>query len=301
MANCRRRPWPPPPNLVFLLLIIANYPSAAASGLFASFTTTPATGPEEVESMMTALRSHGSTLFINAIATSDLKYEIFAASPAAVAAPFTIFAPKDTLLYALDMISDSDTYISTLRYHVVPKQRHTYLDLVNLSSPFLDTLLPHYSVLIGKTQQDDDGDFSINTNATSVAVLVDGVRITSPDLFLGSTIAVHGIDGILVTGLNMYQDSDISSPGIFDGDPAATLSPQPLLSPDWSEDWKNSNAHSPAPAPAPEESPKKKKKKNHGRKKNNNNSNRKREKRENGHHGRRRRHRRLRGHRLDDL
>lgn len=150
---------------------------------------------EEVETMMEVLKmEEGWRLFANAVATSDLQYELLLASSVAA----TVFAAQDSLVYALDMMSDSATYLSTLRYHVVPNQRHTFLQLQNLSSSFLDTLLPQYSILIGKTMVQFDN--------SSPAVLVDGVRVSAPDLYLGSTIAVHGIDGILLAGLNMNQE-----------------------------------------------------------------------------------------------
>ncbi|KAG8373256.1 hypothetical protein BUALT_Bualt11G0005000 [Buddleja alternifolia] len=167
--------------------------------------------------MLEQLRNHGYTLFTNAIATSDLQYHLLTTSS------FTLFAAKDSPLFDLDMASDATAYVTTLRYHVIPDHRHSFADLQNLSSPFLDTLLPHYSVLIGKTQND-----SVLFNG----VMVDGVRVSDPDLFLGSRIAVHGIDGILVTGLNMYQESDGNGNGSDLSSPPAE-SPAPLSWLDW--------------------------------------------------------------------
>ncbi|XP_057806915.1 fasciclin-like arabinogalactan protein 19 [Salvia miltiorrhiza] len=185
-------PSPPPPYssaFLFLLLLAA----AAADST---------TQTQEFEDMLQSLRNYGYSLFTNGIATSDLKYELLAA-----AAPnFTLFAPRDELLYALDMATDAAIYVSTLRYHVIPN-RHTFADLKNLSAPFLDTLLPDYAVLIGKVREVDE-----STDRASIGLIVDGVRIVYPDLFLGSRIAVHGIDGILLTGLNMSRDHDDASP-----------------------------------------------------------------------------------------
>ncbi|KAH0683689.1 hypothetical protein KY290_022319 [Solanum tuberosum] len=42
-----------------------------------------------------------------------------------------------------------------------------------------------------------DGDF----------VTIDGVRVSDPNLFVGSRFVVHGLDGILLTGFNMYEDT----------------------------------------------------------------------------------------------
>ncbi|GFQ02669.1 fasciclin-like arabinogalactan protein 19 [Phtheirospermum japonicum] len=158
--------------------------------------------------MLQVLRNHGYTLFTNAIATSDVQYQLTNTTTSADAdiptPPFTLFAPVDELLFSLDMSADADVYVNTLRYHVIPNRRHTFADLRNLSSPFLETLLPHYSVLIGKIR---DGHVDLFDNAT-VGVMVDGVRLSDTDLFLGSRIAVHGIDGILLTGLNMNHQFD---------------------------------------------------------------------------------------------
>ncbi|KAL0432063.1 UNVERIFIED_CONTAM: hypothetical protein Sradi_0832300 [Sesamum radiatum] len=155
-------PPPPPPPLHLLLTTTAN-----ATTTF-----------RELETMLEALRNHGYTLFTNAITTSDIQYQLFSTTTS----PFTLFAPKDSPLRQLCMDSDAPAYVSTLRYHVIPDHRHTFTDLQNLSSPFLNTLLPHYSALIGKIQD--------------------------TDVLSGNTTVVHGIDGILVIGLNMYRDLD---------------------------------------------------------------------------------------------
>ncbi|KAH0682301.1 hypothetical protein KY289_020053 [Solanum tuberosum] len=38
-------------------------------------------------------------------------------------------------------------------------------------------------------------------------VTIDGVRVSDPNLFVGSRFVVHGLDGILLTGFNMYEDT----------------------------------------------------------------------------------------------
>ncbi|KAL7131441.1 hypothetical protein ABFS83_12G003300 [Erythranthe nasuta] len=219
----------PPPShsstLILLLLLAITSLSAFASAADSVDSTTTF---KEHETMLESLRNHGHTLFTNAIATSDLQYQLLPTASATASeegedptSPFTLFAPLDNLLYALDMASDAATYVNTLRYHIVPNRRYTYGDLQNLTSPFLETLLPNYSVLIGKTQERA-------VNATVSGVMVDGVRVSNPDLYLGSRVAVHGIYGILLTGLNMNQDLgghvNSSSSGIF----APVESPAPL-------------------------------------------------------------------------
>ncbi|MCD7450509.1 hypothetical protein HAX54_006801 [Datura stramonium] len=148
--------------------------------------------PHELDALLRVLRYSGYPLFSNAIDTSDVRFQILTghATPA-----FTIFAPRDRFLYTLDMASDADAYVAALRYHVIPSCRLTIAEIRNLTSPYLETLLPHYSILVGKSESDYD------------FVTVDGVRISDPNLYLGSRFAVHGLDGILLTGFNMYEDT----------------------------------------------------------------------------------------------
>ncbi|KAL3637473.1 hypothetical protein CASFOL_018641 [Castilleja foliolosa] len=187
--------------LLALLLILLSTTKTTAAGI-----TIPASPLQELETMLQVLRNRGYTLFTNAIATSDVQYQLTTSSAAeeTPTPPFTLFAPVDELLFALDMSADAEAYVSTLKYHVIPNRLHTFTDLRNLSFPFLETLLPHYSVLIGKIRE---GYVDTVNNAT-VGVMVDGVRLSEPDLFVGSRIAVHGIDGILLTGLNMKPQFD---------------------------------------------------------------------------------------------
>ncbi|XP_042015776.1 fasciclin-like arabinogalactan protein 19 [Salvia splendens] len=197
----------PPPRyssaIIFLLLLLLLAASAAD----------PPTQSQEFDDMLQSLRNYGYSLFTNAIATSDLNYELLAAPN------FTLFAPRDELLYALDMATSAAAYVSTLRYHIVPT-RHTFADLKNLSAPFLDTLLFDYSILIGKFR-----DVHVSTDRASIGLIVDGVRVAYPDLFLGSRMAVHGIDGILLTGLNLSRDlgADYIPPPPTPGAPADDL------------------------------------------------------------------------------
>ncbi|KZV26336.1 hypothetical protein F511_38882 [Dorcoceras hygrometricum] len=196
--------------LLFLLITCAaTTDAAAANTTFATNDTITASTFQELETTLQTLRNHGFTLFTNGIATSDIQIQLLSTnSSAATAHPFTLLAPKDVQLFTLDMASSAASYISTLRYHVIPNRRLTFSDLLNLTSSFLDTLLPQHSVLIGK----------IKANGAS-GVVIDGIRLSEPDLFLGQRFAVHGIDGILVTGLIDYdlfnvnhKDSDHVSP-----------------------------------------------------------------------------------------
>ncbi|GMP25461.1 hypothetical protein CsSME_00002319 [Camellia sinensis var. sinensis] len=141
----------------------------------------------ELENVTRAMRMNGYTLFGNAIATSDLRYQILAGKS------FTFFVPPDSNLFSLDISSDASHYVQSLRYHVSPL-RLSISDLRNLSSfaaPYLHTLLPHHSLLIRTHNK-------LPTNNAPLVTTVDGVRISYPDLCHGSrTFAVHGLDGIL--------------------------------------------------------------------------------------------------------
>ncbi|XP_073059128.1 fasciclin-like arabinogalactan protein 19 [Primulina eburnea] len=204
------------------LLIIGTTADAATNNTF-----------QELETTLQTLRNHGFTLFTNGITTSDIQLQLLSTNSAA-AYPFTLFAPKDVQLFTLDMESSAASYISTLRYHVIPNRRLTFSDLLNHTSSFLETLHPQHSVLIGKTQ--DNG---------ASGVVVDGIRVSEPDLFLGSRFVVHGIDGILVTGLIDYnffnvnhKDSNLDSPSSRPLDPVSEyerdivpVSPHPKF--DW--------------------------------------------------------------------
>lgn len=166
--------------------------------------------PHELDTLLSVLRYKGYPLFSNAIDTSDVQFQILtghttladASSAAAAekeveAAPssFTIFAPRDHFLYTLDMASDADAYVAALQSHFIPSLRLTIAELRNLTSPYLSTLLPHYSILVKTSESDDD------------YVIIDGVRVSDPNLYVGSRFVVHGLDGILLTGFNMYEDA----------------------------------------------------------------------------------------------
>ncbi|KAL2520703.1 fasciclin-like arabinogalactan protein 19 [Forsythia ovata] len=102
---------------------------------------------------------------------------------------------------------------------------------------YLISSSPHYSVLIGKTQND-----SVASNNGTTGVRVDGGRVSYPDIFVGSRIVVHGIDDVFVTGLNKYfEDLDESDKNglCVTTNPAAALgnSPREFLAPMAQFDW----------------------------------------------------------------
>ncbi|KAL2501105.1 uncharacterized protein Fot_34953 [Forsythia ovata] len=143
---------------------------------------------------------------------TDLQYQLLTAAAdddTNRTSSFTLFCPKDSQLFNLDMAFNANVYVSTLRYHVIFHCRLIFLELQNLSGSFLDTLLPHYSVLIGKIQND-----SVALNNGTTGVMVDGVRVTYLDIFVGSRIVVHEINDVLVTGLNKYSEVESDKNGL---------------------------------------------------------------------------------------
>ncbi|KAG9129284.1 hypothetical protein Leryth_015669 [Lithospermum erythrorhizon] len=168
--------------------------------------------------MKTTLRSKGYTLFCNAISTSDLQLQFLSSS--AVDFPtvdssnftdyYTIFAATDPYVYALDMASDAAAYVSTLKYHVIPNRRLVHAELRNLTTSFLETLLPQYSIFVNDNNRSvEQNDFILGdlmSGDLDDGVWVDGVRVSDPDVYVGSRIVVHGIDGILVTGIVKNED-----------------------------------------------------------------------------------------------
>ncbi|VFQ76327.1 unnamed protein product [Cuscuta campestris] len=137
----------------------------------------------EMDSMLTALRSNGYGLFSNAIVTSDLSYDLVDGGEAA----FTVFAPTDSSLFALDMVNSASDYTATLRCHVVP-QRLSVRGLNRLRpGSSLRTLAADHDLRVESRRSTPSGD----------VISVDGVDVVAPGLFYARNIAVHGLKGIL--------------------------------------------------------------------------------------------------------
>lgn len=139
--------------------------------------------------MINALRARGYNLFGNAIITSDLNYEILSGTS------FTLFAPTDSSLFALDMTATASDYITALHFHVVPR-RFSLSDLRNIpSGASLRSLDPSHDIVLesrGSLANDD-------------VMSVDGIAITVPDLFDGRDIVVHGLGGIIRSQIGSNQ------------------------------------------------------------------------------------------------
>ncbi|KAL2486519.1 FAS1 domain-containing protein [Abeliophyllum distichum] len=136
------------------------------------------------------------------------------------------------------MASNTNVYVNTLfLYYINPHRHLIFAELQNLFASLLDTLLPHYSILIGKTKNN-----SVALNNGTTEVMVDGVRISYPNIFVGLRILVHRIDDVLVTGLNcilkISMKANKNSLGVTTT-PAAALgnSPMEFLAPMAQFDW----------------------------------------------------------------
>ncbi|XP_021300636.1 fasciclin-like arabinogalactan protein 19 [Herrania umbratica] len=164
-----------PTTLLLLLLLLLTAPC-----------TTADLTSQELDAALFALRSNGYTLFPNAITTSDLQPRLLSSQNSS----FTLFSPPDSLLFSLDLLSSARLYTFSLLFHVSPHLLFTS-DLLSLRRPYIETLLPNRHLFVEKTQVPHNG-------SVLPSVAVDGVRVSVPDLFLGSNIAVHGLDGILV-------------------------------------------------------------------------------------------------------
>ncbi|XP_010682283.2 uncharacterized protein LOC104897155 [Beta vulgaris subsp. vulgaris] len=182
-----------------------------------------------LESAIFALQANGFDLFGNSIAVSDLsiqilshKYNSTSVNNSVGRHGFTFLAPPNSVLFSLDMSTDAFTYVHSLRFHVVPR-RLTFAELRNVSlssNPYLETLAPGHVVFV--------------TSSGRRFVAIDGVRVSSPDLYLRSEVVVHGLDGILVSSNEEFfhrLDSIFVPPSIRSPSPAPTIdafSPQIL-------------------------------------------------------------------------
>ncbi|KAD6795432.1 hypothetical protein E3N88_06328 [Mikania micrantha] len=134
----------------------------------------------EYHSMLAALRFRGYHLFANAIATTDLHYDILTGNN------FTFFAPIDSALYALDMSISAADYTTVLRFHGVPRRLSlTDLRMLVHGSNSVPSLVAGHEILV------------VNPQTLRSPIMVEGVDIAFPGLFYGAHIAVHGLEGIM--------------------------------------------------------------------------------------------------------
>ncbi|KAD3067330.1 hypothetical protein R6Q59_018597 [Mikania micrantha] len=150
--------------------------------LIALINTVIITGVREGELtvMLGVLRARGYHLFANAIATSDVHYDLKANGN------FTLLAPINSALFALDMTMPATNYVTTLRYHVIPR-RMSMIDLLSLppASNSVPTLVTGRDVVVEQRR------------SVRSLITVGGVDIVVPGMFYGREITVHGLGGIL--------------------------------------------------------------------------------------------------------
>ncbi|KAL5753901.1 hypothetical protein ACOSP7_022121 [Xanthoceras sorbifolium] len=168
---------------VLILIILSVLPSITTANLT----------DHELSLAISALRSRGYKLFPRAITDSDLRLRLLSSRNST----FTLFSPPDSFLYSLDLSFTATLYARSVLCHVSPSKLAA-LQLRNLT--YLNTLLPRHRLLIGNTTVSKNG-------AIFDSVTVDGVRLSVPDLFIGSSIAVHGLDGVLVAEVES-EDED---------------------------------------------------------------------------------------------
>ncbi|KAL4376796.1 hypothetical protein GQ457_02G009840 [Hibiscus cannabinus] len=197
-----------PTIAILLLLLLAT---ATTSGL-----TT-----KELDAALLTLQSRGYTLFPNAITTSDLQVRLLSSQNSSI---FTLFAPSDSLLFSLDLLSSARLYTVSLFLHVSPHFLSSS-DLLALPRPaFIDTLLPNRRLFVERTMSTRNG-------TALLTVTVDGVMVSVPDLFIGSNIAVHGLDGILVARYGSLVGSDTDADTAIAAPPKFSYHTSPANSP----------------------------------------------------------------------
>ncbi|KAL4273871.1 hypothetical protein GQ457_13G010290 [Hibiscus cannabinus] len=154
----------------------------------AATTTTVGLTIKELNGDLLSLRSRGYTLFPKAIITSNLQNRLLSSQNSSV---LTLFAPSDSLLFYLDLRSSAHLYTVSLLLHASPHFLSTS-DLLALPHPaFIDTFLPNRRLFVERTM-------STRNDAPLETITVDGVVVSVPNLFIGSNIVIHGLDGILV-------------------------------------------------------------------------------------------------------
>ncbi|XP_019708327.1 uncharacterized protein [Elaeis guineensis] len=176
----------------------------------------------ELDAAISALRSRGYNLFGNAITTSDLRFDLLRPNSS-----YTLFAPTDSTLFALDMASSAAAYVRALRHHIA--LRRLPLPALRALPPgsHLPTLAPRGNIAISRRRQSPNAYF----------ITADGVDVVLPGIFYGQDVAVHGLAGILPR--HCHEVSGRPVPPSRSSDPHLP----PCLSADTTNQW------SPAPSP----------------------------------------------------
>nr|XP_027102789.1 uncharacterized protein LOC113724037 [Coffea arabica] len=198
-------------------------------------TTVTAVEDDELESMLNVLRARGYNLFSNAIATSDLIYEVLAGKS------FTLFAPTDSSLFTLDMTNMASDYISILRCHVIPL-RMTFSDICRFTS---GSSLPTLTAARRATVRVESRS---SPTSSDDAVTIDGVGVLLPGLFYSRSLAVHGLRGILNCASNQELKT---APSPVNNDRQAHPPPSNFSSPiDWGSSIDADDTEAPSLSPS---------------------------------------------------
>ncbi|CAN1141791.1 Fasciclin-like arabinogalactan protein 19 [Linum perenne] len=163
--------------IIFTLLIITA----------TTIIPTPATSipTDSLDYILYFLRSRGHSLFANAIATSDLLFDVLALPTA------TILPPSDPALFAMDMTEFPSFYLAVLRLHVIPFR----IDLRYLqNNASLHTLVS--SRRLHSTRSPD-------------GLRLDGVEVLVPALYDTVNVAVFALNGMLPSRVPRHRNRSV--------------------------------------------------------------------------------------------
>ncbi|CAN0906776.1 Fasciclin-like arabinogalactan protein 19 [Linum grandiflorum] len=199
--------------IIFILIIAAT-----------ATIPTPATSipTDSLDYVLYFLRSRGHSLFANAIATSDLLFEVLALPSV------TILPPSDPAIFAMDMTELPSFYLAVLRIHVIPFR----IDLRYLqNNASLHTLVPSRRLHAARGRGPDD-------------LRLDGVQVLFPSLYDSNNVAVFALHGMLPSRVPRHRNptvfprvpissgTNLSSPEVAGNGSSALLSPPTLSAPD---------------------------------------------------------------------
>ncbi|KAK1310669.1 Fasciclin-like arabinogalactan protein 19 [Acorus calamus] len=117
----------------------------------------------DFDQMLSALRSNGYNLICNAISASDIRLRLLSPNSSSFGGggSFTLFAPTDSSLFAVDMASASASdYVRSLRLHVALR-RLSSDDLRSVSAASSVPTLLHGHLISLSRQEGDPGEVSV--------------------------------------------------------------------------------------------------------------------------------------------
>ncbi|XP_076919738.1 uncharacterized protein LOC143580655 [Bidens hawaiensis] len=175
---------------------MTSTPDVLVATVILLLTVTTAVREGELTVMFGVLRARGYHLFANAISTSDVHYDLRSDGN------FTLLAPINSALFALDMTMPASNYVTTLRYHVIPR-RMSMIDLLGLppSANSVPTLVPGRDIHVEQRR------------SVRSLITIGGVDIVVPGMHYGRNMAVHGLGGILEYRHHHSRNSPANSAG----------------------------------------------------------------------------------------